>query len=399
MAGDAEHGTFVLGNLAGGDEFPRAGHGDTPRRLGEDAGRLGEELDPLDDFLIGAVLRASPGLPHAPDRVVSVRGRSDRQRLGDRVGILDRLDDVGAVLECRADRRAPGSLRTVDREVALLHDAEIDELLVGLVDLGEQGARGHADHGVAGKLPAELFGDFKTHCLGSLRVVGAEVHVDEAPSVFTGDLGAEAVHLIVGPADADHIGSVDKRAEHLALLEIRWDQDVAFEPCIGGVGGDGVGQVASRGTGHHLESQFPGAAQSHGDHAVLEGKGRIVHRVVLDPEFPDPESLGQAVGLHKRSEAHLGAHGRLPIDRQQLPVTPHRLGARLDEFSGQDLANRIVVVGSLQRTEVEFADMDRLLLIETPALAALQIAEPGFFGHGISSLLRSRVTRKPRGPR
>ena len=283
----------------------------------------------------------------------------------------------------------------MDREVALRHDAEIDELLVGLVDLGEEGTGCHAGNGVAGKLPAELLGDLEAHRLRSLGVVGTEVDVHEAPAVLAGDLGAETVHLIVGALDADDVGAVDERTEHLPLLEVGGDEDVALEARVGGVGGDGVGEIAGRGAGHHLESELTRAAEGNGDHAILEGEGRIVDRVVLDPEFLDPELLGQAVGLHERGKAHLGADGRLPVDRQQLAVTPHRLGTGFDKLAGERPADGIVVVGGLERTEVELADMDRLLLVETPALAAFQIAEPGFLGHGISSLFRSRVPRRP----
>ena len=39
-----------------------------------------------------------------------------------------------------------------------------------------------------------------------------------------------------------------------------------------------------------------------------------------------------------------------------------------------------------KRAEVKLANMDCLFLIEASAFAAFQIAEVGFFGHGVSSL-------------
>ena len=43
VAGDAEHGAFVGGDFAGGDELFRAGDGDTAGGLGENAFALSEQ--------------------------------------------------------------------------------------------------------------------------------------------------------------------------------------------------------------------------------------------------------------------------------------------------------------------------------------------------------------------
>ena len=145
---------------------------------------------------------------------------------------------------------------------------------------------------MARQLPAELLGDLEAHRLRSLSVVGAEVDVHKSPTVFAGDLGAETVDLIVGALDPDDVGAVDERTEHLPLLKVRGDEDIALEAGICGVGGDGVGQIAGRGTGHDLESEFTRTAQRHRDHAILKGEGRIVDGVILDPELADAELLG-----------------------------------------------------------------------------------------------------------
>ena len=63
VAGDAEHGRFVRGNFAAGDELLRAGHGDAAGGFGEDAFGLGEQPDAFDDFLVGRVLAAAAAWP------------------------------------------------------------------------------------------------------------------------------------------------------------------------------------------------------------------------------------------------------------------------------------------------------------------------------------------------
>ena len=55
--------------------------------------------------------------------------------------------------------------------------------------------------------------------------------------------------------DADDVRAVDERAEHLALLEIGGDEHVAFQTRAGGVGGDGVGEIAGGGAGHDFETR------------------------------------------------------------------------------------------------------------------------------------------------
>lgn len=115
------------------------------------------------------------------------------------------------------DRRAPAGLGPVDGKGLFIKDADADELLVGLVDLREERPAGHRDDGVLGQFPAELLGDFEAHTFRALCVVGTEVHVHESPAVFTRDFGAEAVDLVVGPFDADHLRAVNQRADDLAF--------------------------------------------------------------------------------------------------------------------------------------------------------------------------------------
>src|SRR5438445_230666 len=66
--------------------------------------------------------------------------------------------------------------------------------------------------------PAELLGDLEAHGLRAFGVVGPEIDVYEAPAVFAGDLGTEAVHVVVRAMDADDLRAVDERPEDFALL-------------------------------------------------------------------------------------------------------------------------------------------------------------------------------------
>ena len=261
----------------------------------------------------------------------------------------------------------------MDGEGLLAEDADFDEFLVGLVNLGEERTAGHRDDGVARELPAKLLGDLETHAFGSLRVVGSQVHIDETPAVFAGDLGAQAVHLIVGALDADDLCAIDKRANDFASLQICGDQDITRESGGSGVCSHRVGQVAGGGTGDNFEAQFTGAAESHRNHAIFKGKGRVVDRVILDVKLINPQFLGQAVGSDKRGESDLLPDRRLAIDRQQLAVTPHRLWTRCNDLAVDVLRDEIVVVVGFEGAEIKLANVDRLFWIKTPALPAFQV--------------------------
>ena len=64
-------------------------------------------------------------------------------------------------------------------------------------------ANGH-DH-VVGSAPAELLGHLEGQGLRSFGVVGAHVHVHERPRrLLAGELGAEAVDVVVASLDREH---------------------------------------------------------------------------------------------------------------------------------------------------------------------------------------------------
>jgi hypothetical protein len=110
---------------------------------------------------------------------------------------------------------------------------------------------------VWGDAPAQLFDDFKTHALGTFGVIGAHIDIDEGPRVFARDFRAEPVDFVVMALDADDRRAINKRIEDFALLQVRRNEDVGFEAGGGGVGGDGIGQIAGGGAGHGGETQFP----------------------------------------------------------------------------------------------------------------------------------------------
>ena len=313
MAGNAQHGGLAGADVAGVNQFTGAGDGHTAGGFGEDALGFRQQADAGDHLLVGGILRGAAGFAHGDEGVETIGGRPDGEALHDGLRPGNRSDHVRVVLHGLGNRTAPGRLGAVDGELAVVNQPERAEFLVGLVDLGQQRAAGHAHDGVARSLPAKLLANLEAHRLGALGVIRAEVHVDEAPAVFAGDLGAQAVHLVVGAADADDVGAEHQGAEHLGGFQVGGDEHVGLQPGRGGVGGDGVSEVAGGGAGHGVEAEFLGAGKGDGNNAVLEGQGGEVHRVVLDPQVPgvQPQASGQTVRTDQRSAARLPAHRRL----------------------------------------------------------------------------------------
>ena len=187
-----------------------------------------------------------------------------------------------------------------------------------------------------------------------------------------GELGAEAVDVVVGAAHADQLGAVDAGREQLLLLEVGGDEDVGLQAGRGGVGGDGVGEVAGRGAGDGVEAELARLGDGDGDDAVLERVGRV-GGVVLDPELAaDAQPLRQPVGAQQRRQAGLERVARAPLKRQEVGVAPDPGRARLDLallLGGVDPGE--VVVG-LQRPEALLADVERLERVLGPAFLAFE---------------------------
>src|ERR1700746_1308255 len=93
----------------------------------------------------------------------------------------------------------------------------------------QQGPACHANHGVFWNAPAQLFYDLESHGFRPLGIVGAEIDIDESPTVFSCDFRAEAIHLVIRPLNSDYICAEYKRAKNFARLKIRRNQDEAAQ--------------------------------------------------------------------------------------------------------------------------------------------------------------------------
>ena len=223
----------------------------------------------------------------------------------------------------------------------------------------------------SGRRPAELLDRLVGEGLRALRVVGAQVDVDERPRALLAELGAEPVDVVVVAADADQVRPVDAGGEELLLLEVGGHEDVGVEARRGRVRGDGVGEVAGRGAGDRLEAQLLRLRDGDRDDPVLERMGRV-GGVVLDPELAEAEALGQAVGADQRRQPRLERIARALRERQEVGIAPDPGGPGLDlplELGGVGAAE---VVGDLQRAEARLADVAGVERVLGPALLALR---------------------------
>jgi hypothetical protein len=99
------------------------------------------------------------------------------------------------------------------------------------VHLGQLGARGDRDDDLVRAAAAELLGDLVAEGLGALGVVRADVHVHERPALLlAGDLGGEAVDVVVVAVDRHQVLGVDGRVHLLGLLEVARDEHHGLDP-------------------------------------------------------------------------------------------------------------------------------------------------------------------------
>src|SRR5680860_1177977 len=264
VAGDDRHGALPWFDAALHHQLAQRRDGDAGGGLAEDALRAGEQLDAVDHLGVGDVLHPPAGAAHRVDGVVAVRRVADRQRLGDRRRAHG-LDEAGAVLEARGDRRAAGRLCAGDAVGGVGDQLQVGELGEGLVDLDQHGAGGHGGDDVVGQRPSELLGDLEAQRLGALGVVGAHVDVD------------------VVALDRDEVGRIDRGGKHLGLLQVGGDEHVGGHAGVRRMGGHGLGEVARRCARRRVEAQLTRGRQRHRHHPVLEGVGGV-DRVVLDPQ-------------------------------------------------------------------------------------------------------------------
>src|SRR5439155_11128218 len=148
-----------------------------------------------------------------------------------------RLDDVAALVNGGDDGIAPRRLGRIDLRAVVFHQPQFDQLAVRLVNLRQDRPAGGGDDGVLRQRPAELFGDLKTVRLGAFGVIRAKVDVDDRPAVLVGNLGTQAVDIVIVAADADHGRPEDELPENFALLQIVRDHDKAADAGLGRVRG------------------------------------------------------------------------------------------------------------------------------------------------------------------
>ncbi len=178
--------------------------------------------------------------------------------------------------------------------------------------------------------------------------------------MLAGELGAEAVDVVVVAPHRDEVAAVHAGGEHLLLLEIERDEHVRLHPGRRGMGRDRVGEVAGRGAGDGLEAELTGAGQRDRDDAILE-RMRGIGRVVLDPYLPQAELLGQPVGLQQRRPAGGQDPARGGLHRQEVGVAPQRVRPRLDPAAQLSrIRRRARQVRDFERAEALLADVPRL---------------------------------------
>src|SRR5207245_9769573 len=123
---------------------------------------------------------------------------------------------------------------------------------------------------VIGKRPAELRGDFVAVGFRAFGIVRAQIDVDEAPVEAVGNLRAEAIDVIVVAVDAHDARAINGRVQYFGGFEIGRDEDADVKALLCGLRGDGVGQVACRGTANGLEAEAARGGQRRADDAVLK---------------------------------------------------------------------------------------------------------------------------------
>ena len=96
VAGDAEDGRLVAVDPALLDQLLGDGQGHAAGGLGPDPLGLGEQLHGVDDRVVVDVLAPAAGVADQLRGEVAVGRVADRQALGDRLRVADRLDLDGA---------------------------------------------------------------------------------------------------------------------------------------------------------------------------------------------------------------------------------------------------------------------------------------------------------------
>src|ERR1700761_966711 len=117
--------------------------------------------------------------------------------------------------------RAACGLGSEEADWLVFDQAELDEFAECFANLGNQGASGHWHYYVVRPAPTPLLCDLVASRFRAFGVVGAKIDVYQSPLVASGDLRAEAVHLVVVAVDPYQVRSVDAGVQNLGRLEVR----------------------------------------------------------------------------------------------------------------------------------------------------------------------------------
>ena len=180
-----------------------------------------------------------------------------------------------------------------------------------------------------GKRQPELLDDLEPVGLRAFGVVGPQVDVHEPPAEPIRHLRAQPVHIVVVAGDGENRRAEDRRAEHLAGLEVVGDEHAALQAEARGVRRRRCWpDCRSTRTPARRDPSSHGARRRHRHDAILVGQRRMVDRVVLDVQLAQAQALRQPRAADERREAGMEAGLRLAGNRQQLAVAPEVLRPR-----------------------------------------------------------------------
>ena len=276
-----------------------------------------------------------------------------------------------------------------------IEQADLRQLGQTLVNLDKKTAGGDGHNHVIGCAPAELFSHLEPERFAALRVVRAQVHVDECPAVLLGNLGTQTVHVIIGPVHLDQRRAVSRSGQDLSALESVGNEHTRPQPGPGGVGRHGIGQVACRSARHDLILEPQGRRDGDCNDAIFE-RPRGIHRVVLDVQLGQTQRAAQPGCAQERRVAG----GEIDIgdaaDWKERLVPPDRRRSGLNDLTQRLAGESIVVVDDLQWAETLLAHVDGPRGIDGPAFAAAELLLIGHqiaSRHGVSS--RQSKTESP----
>src|SRR5213076_3478987 len=206
--------------------------------------------------------------------------------------------------------------------------------------------------------------------LRPLAVVAPQIDVYDPPPEPIRDLGAQPVHVVVGPAHPHEAGAVDARADHLRRLELIGDEDPRLEsgPCR--VRRDGIREVAGRGAADGIQPEGGGRVDRRGHDAILERQRRMGHRVVLHPHPRDAEAPCERRSVDQRREPGVERPHRIAVERQPLLVAPDGWRPGGDGLAVWQRASRLV--HGVEGPETLLADRGRGGGALGPAAAATE---------------------------